>query len=101
MQPRVTHKAEDYELQSRASKKTIPQDSNEQQRDVLSRLGKSPVLKVPLCPGFEEDCVVLIHVAQFWFHINPEFYVYSSNNLGSGFHVRRSWVYRRCADIAL
>ena len=100
MEPQATFEAEDYELQSRASKK-FSQDHDEQQRDVLSRLGKLPVLKVPSCPGFEENCVVLIHVAQFWFHINPEFYVYSFNNLGSGFHVRRSWVYQRGADIAL
>ena len=99
MEPQVTRETKDYELQSRGSKKTFSQDNSEQQLDVLSRLGKLPVLKVPSCPQFEYNCVVLIYVAQFRVHINPRFYVYYFDNLGSGIHVSGNRMYQRRADI--
>ncbi|CAD6584222.1 MAG: hypothetical protein ASARMPRED_001636 [Alectoria sarmentosa] len=40
-----THDAKNYELQSRGLENTSSQDNDEQQLDVLSRLGKLPVLK--------------------------------------------------------
>ena len=46
MELRGAHEAQDYELQSRAFKKTLSQDTDEQQLDVLNRLGKLPILKV-------------------------------------------------------
>ena len=39
------HEAEDYELRSHGFK-TFSQDNDERQFDVLTRLGKVPVLKV-------------------------------------------------------
>lgn len=41
-----THDAKDYERQSRGLENISSQDNDEQQLDVLSRLGKLPVLKV-------------------------------------------------------
>ena len=46
MELQKAHEAQNYELQSRGFRKTFSQDNDEQQLDVLHRLGKLPVLKV-------------------------------------------------------
>lgn len=46
MELQGAHEAKDYELQSRGFKKTVSHANDEQQLDVLNRLGKLPVLKV-------------------------------------------------------
>lgn len=42
----MAHEAGHYELQGRSFETTFSRDNDEQQLDVLSRLGKLPVLKV-------------------------------------------------------
>lgn len=67
-----SHVAKDYELQSRGLENTSSQDNDEQQLDVLSRLGKLPVLKVSHMSWLlGEPCGADIHSAtsvscQFW-----------------------------------
>lgn len=49
------HEAKGYELQSRSVKGTFSRDNDEQQLDVLSRLGKLPVLKVSSLSWFQRN----------------------------------------------
>ena len=98
MELQRAHLARDYELQSSGPKKASFQGNDEQQFDVLARLGKLPVLKVASLSCPEKNYVELTFVAQLRFRVNPGFYVYDPDQLGSCLYVRGTYVHRYCAN---
>lgn len=66
------HGARSYERQTCGPKKTFSQDNDEQQIDVLIRLGKLPVLKVSSLSHFRgklcgaDSCSAISVSRQFW-----------------------------------
>ena len=87
MELQGAHEAGNY--QRREFAKTSFQDNDEQQHDVLVRLGKLPILKVGSFPPISRaKRVKLILIAQFWFHVHCGLYMYHLDHMGSCLHVR-------------
>lgn len=95
---RRAHEAEDYELQSRGLKTTLSQDNDEQQLDVLNRLGKLPVLKVSPLSWLKKRRIKLTFVAQLRLPLDLRLYMQPFGCLGSCLDVRRDQLQRCSAN---